>query len=338
MVRYLDLDKPAAGTAVRVAPGIHWVRMPLPFKLDHVHAWLLDDGDTWTVVDAGIGNDATRAAWQQLTREVLGDKPIGRIVLTHFHPDHVGAAPWLAEAHGAPIWMTRPEWLTGRLLTVDLDPAMTEHVVAFYRAAGCGGDYLDYVHRTSDAYARMVAPLPRSYHRLSDRDSLTIGGRTWRVIVGGGHSPAHACLYAPEDGLLISGDQVLPRISPNVGVNASEPDADPLGDFLAALARLEGLPEGLLVLPSHDGPFYGLHTRAEQLRAHHDERLQHCLDVCAEPASAMAVAQVLFDRPLDDHQTGFAIAETLAHLNHLLAAGRLTRETDGDGVWRYRAA
>jgi glyoxylase-like metal-dependent hydrolase (beta-lactamase superfamily II) len=313
------------------------VRLDLPFKLDHVHVWLLDDGDTWTVVDAGIGNDATWTAWQQLTRSVLGDKPIGRIVLTHFHPDHVGAAPWLADAHGASIWMTRPEWLTGRLLSVDLDAGMTEHVGAFYRAAGCGAAYLDYVHRTSDAYARMVAPLPRGYRQLRDRDGLHIGGRTWHVIVGGGHSPAHACLYAPEDGILISGDQLLPRISPNVGVNASEPDADPLADFLASLNRLEGLPEGLLVLPSHDAPFHGLHGRCEELRAHHDERLERCLETCRTPVTAMDVARVLFDRPLDDHQTGFAIAETLAHLNHLLAAGRLTRATDGDGVWRYTA-
>ena len=337
MLEYLDLDRPDPGTAVQVAPGIHWVRMPLPFKLDHVHAWLLDDGDTWTVVDAGIGDEATWAAWRQLSDEVLGGKPIGRIILTHFHPDHVGAAPWLAEAHGASIQMTRPEWLTGRLLTSDLEPGMTEHVTAFYRAAGCGTEYLDYVRRTSDAYARMVAPLPRSYTPLSDGDRLTIGGRTWHVVVGGGHAPAHACLYAPGDGILISGDQVLPRITPNVGVNASEPDDDPLAAFLATLERLEALPEGLLVLPSHDAPFHGLHARIAELRGHHHERLDRCLAVCAERASVIEVARVLFDRPLDDHQTGFAIAETLSHLNHLLAQGRLTRAPDGDGVWRYTA-
>lgn len=335
--RYIDTPKPEPGEAIEVAAGVHWVRLPLPFKLDHVNIWLLDDGAGWTVVDTGLASEVNRDAWARLRRGVMAGRPITRIVVTHFHPDHVGLAGWLCAEDEAPLHMTRTEWLTARLLVADQGEAMTEMRLDYFRRAGCGADHLDYVRGLGAAYANRVTPPPCRYERLVDGQVLEVGGRRWAVVVGQGHSPEHACLFAPDARILIAGDQVLPRISPNVGVPPDSPDGDPLAGFLATLQRLRGLPEDTFVLPSHDTPFHGLHPRLAALAAHHAARLDSLAAECRAPRTAMELARVLFERPLDAHQMGFAIGETLAHLNHLRRQGRVRRETDGDGVWRYRA-
>ncbi len=336
--RYIDTPHPPPGEAAEVAAGVYWVRLPLPFKLDHVNVWLLEDGPGWTVVDTGVANEACREAWAALRRGVMGGRPVTRVIATHFHPDHVGLAGWLCAADDAPLQMTRTEWLTARLLVADQGAAMTEMRVEHARRAGGAADYLDYVRGLGAAYADRVTPPPCRYDRLVEGQALEVGGRRWRVVVGQGHAPEHACLFAPDERILIAGDQVLPRISPNVGVPPDSPESDPLAGFLATLQRLRGLPEDTFVLPSHDKPFRGLHPRLAALAAHHDARLDRLAAACRAPRSAMELARVLFDRPLDAHQTGFAIGETLAHLNHLRRQGRVRRESDGDGVWRYRTA
>lgn len=337
-VRYLDLDRPAEGEAVEVAPGIHWLRLPLPFALNHVNVWLLADGDGWTIVDTGISSERMRELWRQAFDGVMAGLPVKRVICTHFHPDHAGLAGWLCGISGAPLFMTRTEWLMARLLTSDTGEEMSEAIAAFYARAGATEGYLDYLRDGGPGYPKIVCPPPRGYCRLVDGDSITIGCRQWTVIVGEGHSPEHACLYCAEDGVLIGGDQVLPRISPNVAVHAPDPEADPLGDFLRTLERLrEVVPEDVTVLPSHDAPYTGLHARLDELAAHHDERLQRLLESLDGGAkTAMDVARVLFDRPLDNHQTGFAIGETLAHLNRLRATGEVERSSDADGLWWYR--
>lgn len=333
---YLDLRTPEPGEAVEVAPGIHWAQLPLPFKLNHVNVWLLEDGDGWTVVDTGLATDTNRGCWESLRGAVMAGRPIRRVIVTHFHPDHLGLAGWLCAEAGAPLHMTSPEWLIARLLVSDQSAAMADMRVDFFRRAGCDDKHLDYVRGIGAAYANRVVAPPLTYVPLGDGQVLAIGGRRWRVRLGQGHSPAHACLFDAEGRILISGDQVLPRISPNVAVHPDSPEADPLAGFLATLQRFGDLPEDALVLPSHDAPFCGLHTRLEALAAHHRQRLACLEEQAGTPKTAMELARVLFDRPLDAHQMGFAIGETIAHLNHLRRQGRLLRETDGDGIWRYR--
>jgi glyoxylase-like metal-dependent hydrolase (beta-lactamase superfamily II) len=323
---------PEAGTAVTVAPGILWVRMPLPFALDHINIWLLEDDAGWTIVDTGIGSNRTREYWERIFAEALGAKPVIRVIATHFHPDHVGLASWLVERWGAEFCSSLTEWLFGRALSQEDPESMVRTALAFYRRAGLDEASLAVMAERGNAYAQGVAALPPVLRRLRAGDRLPIGGAEWQVIIGGGHTPEHVCLYSAGSGILIAGDQVLPRISPNISVWPSEPDADPLQDFLASLDQLRAVPDDTLVLPSHDTPFLGLHDRLDELTAHHQERLRETLDACETPRSVAEVTRIMFRRPLDPHQLIFAVGEALAHLNHLLYRGHLSRKTDQNGV------
>lgn len=329
------IERPPAGGAVEVVPGVLWVRMPLPYALDHVNLWLLDEGDGWTAIDTGHGDDATRAAWEAMARPVLRGRPVRRVLCTHHHPDHIGLSAWMGHRWGAELWCTRTEWLEGRAQSLRPDAETRALTAAFYRAAGVPEAELPPLLDCSRSLPDNVAVAP-SYRRLRDGDELVAGGIRWRVVVGRGHSPEHACLYAPERGLFVSGDQVLPHISPNVSIWPSEQGEEPLGEFLESLAALRAIPPGVLVLPSHGSPFTGLPRRCDELLEHHRARLEAVLAACETPRTAYDVMGILFDRALDPHQTTFGIGEAMAHLNHLAAAGRLRRlRTPGaPDAWR----
>lgn len=338
-LRFPIASPPAHGQLLEVAPGVHWLRLPLPFALDHINLWVIDEGDGVTLVDTGIDRPQSREIWEQVLAGPLARKPIRRIIATHFHPDHMGLAGWLKARFDAPLLATTGEWAFARALALDLGPHYVERQVAFYRRAGVGPDMLAEIAGRGNTYADRVGPIPDSYQRLLDGMELNVGRRRWRVVVGRGHSPEHACLYCPELEVLISGDQVLPRISPNVGVWAQEPEGDPLPLFLASLERLKVLPENTLVLPAHGRPFHGLKPRVAALLAHHRERLRDTLEACpvsGEGQTAADLVPVLFKRRMDAHQTVFALGESLAHLHLLWHSGRLTRQVDGAGVARFR--
>jgi glyoxylase-like metal-dependent hydrolase (beta-lactamase superfamily II) len=327
---------PAAGTVIEVAAGIRWLRMPLPFALDHINLWVLDDGDAWCLIDTGVGNDDTKALWRGLFDGPLAGRTPKRLVCTHFHPDHMGLAGWLTQRFGIDLTATQGEWAFGRMLCLDVGEDYLDNQVDYYRRAGYTPDLLAGIRERGNGFRGRVVPIPPHYRRIADGDTLEIGGRAWRVIEGGGHAPEHACLYSAEAGVLISGDQVLPRISPIIGVWPQEPEAEPLSLFLAALGRLKALPADTLVLPSHGLPFRGLHARIAELEHHHAERLDRALAACETPVTALEVLRVLFRRELDPIQVGFATGETLAHLHHLMAEGKVRREARDDGVWTYR--
>jgi len=335
-IAYRQAEMPEAGKLETLAEGVHWLRMPLPFALDHINLWVLDEDDGCTLVDCGLATEETREAWEAVFRDPAFKGPVRRVISTHFHPDHVGLAGWLCARWGAPLYMTQVEWLTGRMISLDTSTNIVANQTAFYRAAGCAEDFLAAVEARGNAYASRIEPIPAEFQRLRDTDTLSIGGRSWRIIVGRGHAPEHATLYCAELGMLISGDQILPRISPNVGVWANEPEAEPLSDFLASLESFKALPADTLVLPSHDRPFHGLHTRLNDLAAHHDARLADLLAILEQPKTAMAAAPALFRRKLDHHQTGFAVGEILAHLHLLRARKQVTRTLEADGIHRYQ--
>lgn len=326
---------PDAGKAVEVAPGVFWVRMPLPFKLDHINLWVLDDGDGWTIVDTGINLPEVRERWETLFSGPMGAKPIKRLIVTHFHPDHVGLAGWFEEQHDIPLWMTLGEWGMARNLKLESTERSSKYLHRFYKRAGFNERLMNLIAERSVSYPSRITVPPAGIRRIHDGEKIKVGAHNWQVIVGTGHSPEHACLYCEELNVLISGDQVLPRISPNISIWPQEPDADPLSQFLGSLTLFDHLPEDTLVLPSHDWPFKGLHGRVKELAHHHDDRLEETYKLCAEPVSAFEVLNGLFSRELDNHQVFFAIGESLAHLHHLEAKGRLIRHEDMDGVARF---
>ena len=326
------------GEMLSIAPGVRWLRMPLPFALDHINLWLLEDGPGWTIVDTGYAMAETTAQWEMIFARGLHGLPVARIVVTHHHPDHIGLAGWLAERWQAPLLITEKEWLYARLLTRDGDDSSALRR-RFARRAGLDEGASELFGEHHRGYRRGVPSVPASFQRLTDGRSVEIGGREWRVIVGQGHAPELACLYCAETGVLIAGDQVLPKISPNVSVHPHEPDGDPLALFLHSLVKLRrAVPPETLVLPSHNLPFFGLHARIDALAAHHEARCAEIIAACVRPQSAMQLLPVLFRRPLDRHQTAFALGEALAHLHYLTSEGALARELGADGVERFIGA
>jgi glyoxylase-like metal-dependent hydrolase (beta-lactamase superfamily II) len=334
-----DKRLPPPGGTIEVRPGVHWLRMPLPFKLDHINLWLVEDGDGFAIVDCGIARDEVKALWRQVWDSTLDGRKITRVFVTHFHPDHMGLASWLCETWGVELWTTQAEYMAARATRGMSEPSDAAARVAFYRRHGMAPADLSKIADRGSYYPRHVLPLPGSYRRIEDGETVRIGGHDWRVIVGTGHAPEHACLHAPALGLLISGDQVLPRITTNVSVWPNEPEANPLARYLRSLDLFRPLPADTVVLPSHDMVFTGLHARLDTLVSHHDERLALVLKRCAEkPAAASDLIATLFPRrELDTHQLTFAIGEALSHLRYLEGAGRLARRMDGDGVIRFAA-
>jgi glyoxylase-like metal-dependent hydrolase (beta-lactamase superfamily II) len=335
--RYPFDTPPAPGTLCEVAPGVHWLRMPLPFALDHINLWLLADQGGWTIVDCGFGTASTHALWDAIFAEHLGGLPVRRIAVTHFHPDHFGAAAWLAQRWGAPVLMTEPEFAAAQAWHGCQDPFTREAHLAMFERHGLS--LHDVNARPGDnLFRRGVPAIPSEIAPLRDDDALMIDGREWRVVTGYGHSPEHAALFCAELGVLIAGDMVLPRISTNVSVHPHLPDGDPLGQFLASLSRYAELDTGTLVLPSHGLPFYGLRERVKALQQHHADRLDEVQRACGEPRTGAEMIPVIFKRVLDAQQTFFAMGETLSHLNYLRTRGHLVRESGADGVYRFARA
>jgi glyoxylase-like metal-dependent hydrolase (beta-lactamase superfamily II) len=327
---------PLPGAVIDIAPGVRWLRMPLPFALDHINLWLIEDGPAWTVVDCGIAGATTRGLWQQIFASHLGGRPIGRVLVTHHHPDHIGLSGWLVEKFTAPLWITEEEWRQARWMTGDDTADFADAAHSFARRAGLAEEDCALFADRHAGYRKGVPSVPAAHVRLADGMEVDIGGRLWRVIVGEGHAPELACLYCAEAGVLIAGDQILPKISPNVSVSPHEPDADPLALYLRSLTSLrQELPADVLVLPSHNLPFRGIHARIDELAAHHRERCAEVVAASARPVSAADLLPVLFRRRLDRHQTAFALGEALAHLHYLLGIGEVERVRCDDGVDRF---
>lgn len=327
---------PPAGELKPIAEGVYWARFPMPMALDHINLWLLEDAAGWTVVDTGLALAETREIWAALFDGALGGRPLTRVICTHMHPDHVGLAGWLCERFGCDLWMSRAEYFMCRSLVADTGRAAPRAALDFYRRAGYSEDQLEHYRQRFGFFGQAVSPLPERYRRLVDLQTLNIGGRYWQLMEGSGHSPEHICLYCPALKLLISGDQVLPRITPNVSVFPTEPEGDPLKDWLRSSARLrERLPEGLLVLPSHEAPFVGLHTRLSQLLEGHKADLNALFEHLHQPRRAVDCFVALFQRDIDSASLGLATGETLAHLHCLLGRRRIRRRQDQDGVYWY---
>lgn len=334
---------PEAGQTLEVAPGVRWIRMALPFALDHINLWLLADEidgvKGWTVVDCCIANDHAKALWEQIFATQLNGQPILRVLVTHMHPDHVGLAHWLCERWNAPLWMSATDYYAARLGSQSTTGFGGPDAAGFFASHGLvDPEAVDKIRGRTRYYPSMVPAMPSRFHRLMDGATVRVGGHDWRCISGHGHAPEHIALHCPALGLLLGGDMMLPRISTNVSVFDIEPESNPLQLFLDSVDRFASLPADTLTLPSHGKPFRGLHQRIRQLHEHHRDRLAEVFQACQEQARSGAdILPVMFKRPLDLHQTTFAMGEAVAHLHALWFQGLVRRNLDPDGVYRFSA-
>jgi glyoxylase-like metal-dependent hydrolase (beta-lactamase superfamily II) len=335
-IRYEFSQKPEFGAALDVAPGLKWLRMPLPIVLEHINLWIFEDADGWTLVDTGLFVDRSCEIWERAFTDIMHGRRAERVIVTHLHPDHLGCAGWLAERFDADLWMTREEYLLGRILVDDTGQPAPSEGIRFYSAAGFSSDALNRYRERFGSFGNLISRIPQSYRRLKDNDLIRIGDYDWQVIVGRGHSPEHACLYCPDMNVLISGDQVLPTISSNVSVYPTEPEANPLADWMASLASLrDRLPADVLVLPAHGRPFRNCHARLDQLRTEHESGLANLLELCSTPQRAIDVFPALFKSRITAGNLIMATGESVAHLNYLVDQGELAVTTDENGIRWY---
>ena len=342
LLDYPFAGPPERGHTLEVAPGVHWLRMPLPYALNHINLWALDDGTGWALVDTGVRTDDGVQAWRELFANAPDSRPLTRVFVTHLHPDHVGMAGWLTRKFGVELWMSRLEYLTCRVMVSDTGREAPHEGLDFYRRAGWEEAAIETYKVRFGNFGKHIHPLPDSFRRLSDGQDLQIGAQHWQVIVGNGHSPEHACLYNAAQKLLISGDQVLPRISSNVSVYPTEPDADPMADWLLSLAKIKRMvPADVLVLPAHGDCFRGLHTRIDALVRGQDVAFERLRRALVEPKRVVDLFGALFARRIDQSEVSLlsmATGEAQACLNHLVQRGEVQRSLGDDGVLLYQRA
>jgi glyoxylase-like metal-dependent hydrolase (beta-lactamase superfamily II) len=327
-------DAPEPGELIEIAPGVLWLRLALPFALNHVNVYLIEDGPGWALLDTGVDDERTRAAWENVLARQLRGRNLTRLIITHYHPDHMGLAGWLAERCEIEVFMPQTEYLFAQNLRFNPDALASSAHRTFYRRGGLGAETTESVIGRGHGYLKLTSGLPPVYRRRVAGDSLKIGGRVFEVLTGAGHAPEQAMLLCRADGLFFADDQVLARISPNVSVWPIEPTADPLAAYLGSLSEVRELPGDLLVLAAHHLPFYGLHRRIDELARHHAQRCADIAATCSEPLSVAALLPVLFPRALDPHQTGFAFGEVLAHVSYMIRRGELTCVVGTDQVRR----
>lgn len=335
-IRYPFDAAPAKGQWTEVADGVFWLQMVLPMALDHINLYVLEDEAGWWIVDTGMKWGDTRERWQMLFDGPMAGKPVLGVICTHMHPDHIGQAGWLCDHWRVPLWMSFGEYISARAFATLQGGSLSWITEQYYLRAGVQAEQLAAAAKKFRGFGNIIEPLPMGFRRLAEGDSLRIGRRDWQIMIGSGHSPEHVCLYSPQDHILLSGDQIIPRITSNVSVMPSEPEANPLQDWFRSLTRFKkDLPEDTLVLPAHNAPFYGVKYRLEYLIAHHEGHLAEIELACVEPKGALDLLGVLFSRKIESSQMSLAIGEAIAHLNFLMAEGRLQRILDEQGIYRY---
>jgi len=332
-------EAPPSGSAVKITQNVYWLRFSLPMKgLNHINLWALKDKDEWVIIDTGIGNRDSKAVWTDHFDKLMEGRPVNRVIVTHLHPDHVGLAGWISRKFGAPLLMTRGEYFLCRILAADTGKAAPQEGLIFYKKAGYNEEQLELYKMRFGGFGKAITPLPNSFDRLVEGQTIQIGTHKWEVIIGSGHSPEHACLYSRELNICFSGDQILPNISSNVSVWPTEPEANPLENWINSCKKLKDiLPEDVLICPAHGIPFRGAHKRLSKLIEHHEKALARLYEFCKTPRMATEVYSVLFRREINDGNRIMAVGESVAHLNCLKERGLISRRLNDAGQFTYKA-
>lgn len=339
LLEFVTETAPEPGSVTEVADGVFWLRFSLPMKgLNHINLWAIKDGDGWVIVDTGIANRESKEIWTKHLSGLLQGRPVNRVICTHLHPDHTGLAGWLCRKFGAPLLMTRGEYFLCRLMVADTGSVAPREGINFYKKAGFTTSQIELYKLRFGGFGKAVSALPHSYDRLVDGEMGQIGGREWRVIIGNGHSPEHACLWCPELDLCLTGDQLLPNISSNVSVWPTEPEGNPLEDWIRSCHKLKAvLPATTLICPAHGIPFRGAHRRLSKLVEHHEKALDRLFEFCKTPRLATEVYSVLFRRAITDQNRILAVGESVAHLNCLKGRGLVSRRLNDAGQFTYKS-
>jgi len=338
-LKFITDTAPDAGTVTQITDGVFWLRMTLPMAgLDHINLYFLKDGDEYVVVDTGLGWKDAMDIWDKVFAENMGGAKVNRVICTHLHPDHAGLAGWMCRKFDAPLLMTMGEYFLCRLMAADTGNPAPKEGIAFYKRAGFTDEQIENYKSRFGGFGKAISELPNGYERIRDGDTIKIGGSDWQIIVGSGHSPEHACLYNADKKIMISGDQILPNISSNVSVWPTEPQGNPLEDWIRSCHKLRDVtPKDTLVMPAHGIPFRGAHHRLTRLIEHHEQALERLHEYCFEPKRSTEVYSVLFRRKINDGNRLMAVGESIAHLNCLIERGLMTRSTNADGHYIYRS-
>lgn len=339
LLKFITDETPETGSVIEVADGVYWLRFSLPMKgLNHINLWALKDGDGWVVVDTGIGSSDSKEVWRKHFIDLMGDRPVNRVIVTHLHPDHCGLAGWMCRKFGAPLLMTRGEYFLCRLMAADTGQIAPQEGLNFYKKAGYTDQQLELYKMRFGGFGKAITTMPHSYDRIKEGDVISINGHEWHIIIGSGHSPEHAVLWCPELKLALSGDQILPNISSNVSVWPTEPEANPMQNWIDSCEKLKAiLPEDTLICPAHGIPFRGAHRRLEKLIEHHEKALERLYEHCKTPRLSTEVYPVLFRRSINDSNRIMAVGESIAHLNCLKARGLVTRRLNDAGQFTYKS-
>ena len=336
LLEYPFADVPVFGSTLEVAPGVRWLRMPLPMALDHINLYLLEDDEGWWIVDTGMKWGEVQRYWQTIFDHELGGKPVIGVFVTHMHPDHIGQAGWICDRFKIPLHISFGEYFSACTLSKITADDLDWSTEQYFRRVGFDDDFFIQMKSNFHGFGSVVEKIPSTFIRMEEGSEYCIAGRQWRVVIGRGHSPEHACLYCEALGVMLSGDQIIPKITSNVGVMPSEPEANPLAQWFDSLRRFMEFPEDTLLLPAHNTPFRGLQSRLKYLISHHQDHLLALEEACADNKTAAELMPILFKRKLDSSQIQMAIGECVAHLNFLLQEKRLTRTIDHRGVYQYR--
>lgn len=306
--------------------GVYRLAIPLPgaLSMEHINTWIVDEGDSWSLVDCGYDFSPARQAWQGLERTLFAKKPVNRIVVTHHHVDHSGLAGWLSNRYGAAIYMAEAEFNARCQVFLRQGLWSREEGIDFFERAGLTAvEYETVANWLEFNIQGFDRPIGR-YRTLDGLDHLSIGEHAWQVITVRGHSPAHTCLYCENLGVLVAGDNLLPSLAAFVGIEPGDSLAfDPLGRFLSDVKQLKELPADTLVLPAHGAPFIGLHNKLEQVEQHYRALLEKVLCACAEPSTVMAITRRFFPERIIQKNPFFTVAKVAAVVNHLLAQRQL---------------
>lgn len=320
-------NPPKGNQVVDIHADVKWIRQDLPMSLNHINCYLLRDGPGWCVVDAGMNLEPSRKNWLDILEGTLNGATITRVIATHHHPDHIGLAGWLVDSFQARLFTTELEYFYCRTFRAPREEGQIHWSMQELLKRMCiKKESLKHLSKGGNGYGAVVSKLPSTFRQVKDGDVLSIGDHQWTAITTRGHAPEHLSLYCAELNVYISGDQVLPKITSNVSVPSFNPDANPLQDWYESHDKVAAcVPDSVLVLPSHELPFEGLHERLKDVLQHHDERLNILLEACDKPNNAQALTDILFDRELDAFANYMAVGECLAHLHLLMERGLVER-------------